>query len=80
MSIISDVILEAFLDPKRPADVWKDRGVTIGNLIRFHIQSGWLKSEVPFGRTLIGPESVWTETLVTTDEGLRMLYGETIKP
>lgn len=78
--LISDVILSEFRDPKRPIDVWATKPVTIGNMIRGHIQAGWLESEIPFAPTLCGPESVWTETLVMTSEGRRVLYGETGSP
>lgn len=78
--MLNEVILESFLEPKTPDSIWSGRPATIGNLIRYHVESGWMASSVPFSKTLNGIETVWAESLITTTEGLRMLYGESIKP
>lgn len=74
--MLNEVILESFLEPKTPDSIWTGRPATIGNMLRYHVDAGWLASSVPFGKTLRGIESVWSESLVITDSGRKVLYGE----
>ena len=62
-------LLEQFTAPAAPVTLYPDKPATVGNVLRLAIQNGWLASAVPFGKTLVGPETVWKESLVLTDEG-----------
>lgn len=66
-------LLERFRTPAIPGDLFPDKPVTVGNLIRLAIQNQWLASSIPFGKTLRGPESVWKESLTLTELGKRAI-------
>jgi hypothetical protein len=72
-------LLDQFIDSAIPAEHWPTKPATVGNMLRLAIQYGWLKSAVPFGKTLTGPDSVWKESLVLTDSG-RKAIGHTDQP
>lgn len=56
-----------------PGIEWPKRPATIGNLITLAVAQSFLRSSVPFGRTLKTQPAIWDEILILTDEGLQAI-------